>query len=184
MLVFMLYSCWYLCCSHVGIYIHFITHVGIYVVLKVHVAAGEVGIHGLRHHPKLIHLSTGLLGWIRLRWRLHGLRFTSLGSTSLRSTSLRPTRLVSQRLCSRQLRSKAGMRVCPQRPSGIPGLSQVAMLVATRSWVRGLPSTSVVVRGSRSCQRPPSRGARLGQMGTSKLIYSYLTFCLRIFSNI
>ena len=92
MLVFMLYSC----CMHIGIYIHIITHVGIYVVLKVHVAAGEVGLHGLRHHPKLIHLSTGgLLGWIRLRWRLHGLRFTSLRSTSLRSTSLRPTRLVS-----------------------------------------------------------------------------------------
>ena len=53
-------------CIHVGIYVvlmlyaywYFITHVGIYVVLKVHVAAGEVGLHGLRHHPKLIHLST------------------------------------------------------------------------------------------------------------------------------
>ncbi|KAI4973425.1 hypothetical protein ZWY2020_035686 [Hordeum vulgare] len=40
------------------------------------------------------------------------------------------------------------MRVRPKRPSGIPGLRQVAMLVETRSWVRGLPCTSVVVRGS------------------------------------
>ena len=180
-------------CIHVGIYVvlmlyaywYFITHVGIYVVLKVHVAAGEVGLHGLRHHPKLIHLSTGgLLGWIRLRWRLHGLRFTSLGSTSLRSTSLRPTRLVSQRLPSRRLRSTAGMRVRPKRHSEIPGLSQVAMLVATTSWVRGLPSTSVVVQGSRSYRRPTSIDGRLSQMGISKLIYSYLTFCLHVFSNI
>ena len=160
------YSCWYLCCT------------------KGTRGRGRGRATRSPHHPKLIHLSTGLLGWIRLRWRLHGLRFTSLGSTSLRSTSLRPTRLVSQRLPSRRLRSKAGMRVRPKRPSGIPGLRQVAMLVATRSWVRGLPSTSVVVRGSRSCQRPPSRGGRLGQMGTSKLIYSYLTFCLHVFSNI
>ncbi|KAI4988046.1 hypothetical protein ZWY2020_029676 [Hordeum vulgare] len=48
------------------------------------------------------------------------------------------------------------MRVRPKRPSGIPGLRQVAMLVATRSWVRGLPSTSVVVRGSR-CSDPEQR---------------------------
>ncbi|KAI4995814.1 hypothetical protein ZWY2020_037902 [Hordeum vulgare] len=31
------------------------------------------------------------------------------------------------------------------------------MLIATRSWVRGPPSTSVVVRGSRLCRRPASR---------------------------
>ena len=62
-----------------------------------------------------------------------------------------------------------------------PWQSQLAMLVATRSWVRGIPSTSVVVRGSRSCRRPPSRGGRLCQMGTSKLIYSYLTFYLHVF---
>ena len=127
--------------------------------------------------PQLIHPSTGLLRWTRLRWRLQGLLSMSLGPTILLSQTRPPARLLCQTLRPARLlcQTLRPTRLHTLRPDGIPGricisrsrvallmVAGISFLIAWTRWLRGPPSTSVGVHGSRPCRRPASRGGQLG----------------------